>query len=191
MQPAILLDLSVSPSQDTLPRRRVDLAASPAVQAPPAFLRLNPAGSPLEPAPPLPEPAFASPQAVSPSVIDFLMNIANDVFSPLALRQDGRFVAPGASFFLCAGLAAFLFWAGYFAVPAISELLPLSSPEGMGYVALLAPASLMASCLALSMGRLGGRLIGSIAARFSRQNSRVSPTENASASPTLSELIKK
>lgn len=190
MQPALILDLSVAPSRDTLPRRQTSLVVSqaPKVAELPHFLRLNPVHSPLEAAP----PAIARRESLSfiaalRGLFFYLADAATDVFSPLVIRQEGRFVRPAGSFFLCMGVAAFIVWAAYFAVPGLPQALPLNTASGVGYLALLVPASIMGSCLALSLGRLAGRVCERMASSCVHRDT----TEAASVSPTLSELVEK
>ena len=190
MQPALILDLSDTPSRDTLPRRQARLVVSqaPKVAELPQFLRLNPAHSPLEAAP----PALAGHEPFSliaalRGLFFYLADAATDVFSPLAIRQQGRFVRPGGSFFLCMGVAAFIVWAAYFAVPGLPQALPLNTTSGAAYLALLVPASIMASCLVMSLGRLAGRACELLASSCVHRDT----TEAASVSPTLSELVEK
>lgn len=161
MQPATLIDSSVSPSQDVMQRFPV------AIKVKNAF--------PVEAA--LPVVSFAAPisdvqniapgqnkEASRPKMTERMMSAlfiaANDILSPLSIHEDGKFVRPGMSFVLCLGLSGFIVWGAYFAVPTLPQTLPLTSLAGAGYMTLLIPSSLMASCLALSAGRLIGKWSG-------------------------------
>jgi hypothetical protein len=190
MQPALLLDLTQSPSRDKLPRRLVELAVAIPTKSEslPEFLRLNTAHNPLEAAPPAftPRERFSI-VAASRGLFFYLADAASDVFSPLVIRKEGSFVRQTGSFWLCLAVASFIVWAAYFAVPGLPQSIPLNSTAGAGYLALLVPASIMASCLTMSLGRLAGRAIERLASSCVHRDT----TEAASNSPTLSDILEK
>lgn len=181
MQPALILDLSQSPSRDTLPRHPTSLVISPLIEGTelPAFLRLNPAHRPLE-APPIHTEPFSA-LAVARGSYFYLADAATDVFSPLVIRKEGKFIRPSGSLALCLGMASFIIWAAYFAVPGLPQSMPLNSAAGAGYLALLIPASIMASCLTMSLGRLAGRALELSASACAHRDT----TEATSDSHTL------
>lgn len=185
MQPATLIDLSISPSQDVMQRLAVELRVKNASQIE-VDLPVVSFAVPVSSAPELVSAQNEDRKkgSLADKLVSALFLAANDIFSPLSIRENGKFVHPGMSFVLCVGLSAFFVWSAYFAVPTLPQTIPLTSLRGAGYMALLIPSALMASCLALSAGRLIGKWSGkAFSAVFNRRGAARKPTsENLPAS---------